>query len=446
MMVMAARAGEQAWLGGALPGAGCAGPAGSALAHETHLGGGVRVVVDLLRPGRWRTVSAPAADPDSVPLVRALAGVADELRGPVLDVAGDPAGARPWLRVAVVDALDRWLQAPVSQALVDAERAVSRLRAARTLPGGALRSALVGEALQRARGASRGVALSLRELGARSPAMPELLASAVQSLVDGYEELAAEVGGPDRELAAVGEAWRRRLRPVGGARRRAASAHRRPEPAGTPPSSMIDPRLLRARILRLAADPARPEIVLEVDGAAVHVRVPAFGGVVDPTLRTRLAVRLVDRRTTEPTAHALLTGTVDGPYFEATLPLGGLAPTEVRADVFDALGDDLPPVPTDADPALQDARRAVVYLGEWRRLVGLARLPGAPGEPARRLRDLAARVRPAGAGLPAFRGGPTGVELDALAAMGDADLAERLRTDTGDELLVAELVAVHLAR
>ena len=52
-------------------------------------------------------------------------------RSPVAAI--DLRAAEPWLRVAAVDVLDRWLHLPLNQALVDAERGVARAYAARTL-------------------------------------------------------------------------------------------------------------------------------------------------------------------------------------------------------------------------------------------------------------------------------------------------------------------------
>jgi hypothetical protein len=58
----------------------------------------------------------------------------------------------------VIDALGRWLHLPLDQSLVDAERAISRLRAAATLPpDSAGRRLVVADALRLARNASTGV-------------------------------------------------------------------------------------------------------------------------------------------------------------------------------------------------------------------------------------------------------------------------------------------------
>jgi hypothetical protein len=192
------------------------------------------------------------------------------------------------------------------------------------------------------------------------------------------------------------------------------------------------------------------------------VRAPAFGRAVDPDVISRLVVRLVDRRSATPRSHALL-GLVnnrpdagDWPYFEATVPLCGLSVSDVRADVFDALSD-APPAGPDSDRGLQEARRGVVFLTEWRRLAALARLPATVAAPARRLRDMAARLQPRGeaADDPMFAGGPSAAALVDLAELSGTQLLSRLRgvggpaadmpaiTGGSARLLVAEMAAVH---
>src|SRR5690606_24482845 len=143
-------------------------PAGGprTLTHDTHLGSGVHVSVDLMSPDRWHAVTVPGATAAESPLVEALVG------------EGATSGAAPWLRIAVVGALDRWLQAPLEQSLVDAERGVSRGCAARTLPPGQARALLVGDALRLARRASHGFAAFLRGLARRSDPVPNAVVSA----------------------------------------------------------------------------------------------------------------------------------------------------------------------------------------------------------------------------------------------------------------------------
>ncbi|MHA6621398.1 hypothetical protein [Pseudonocardia sp. DLS-67] len=433
------------------------------LAYDVHLAAGVHVSVDLMTPDRWQSVSLPGVTDVDGPLLRCLigAGAADRVRaGGRRGFAVDPVSAAPWLRIAFVDALDRWLQAPLDQSLVDAERGVSRGSAARTLPPGQARALLVGDALQLARRASNGFATFLRGLARRSEPIPGGLVLACCRLVDGYKDLRGEVAGPDRELTAVIRAWRRFSSRIEEAGRKASGA-RCPEatpwaPPHTHPqrTSVIDPRQVPARVFALAADPAAAELEVRIpdraDGDAVVVRAPAFGPAVDPDTRSRLVVRLVERRSATPRGHALLDRA--GRHFEATVPLCGLSASDVRADVFDALSG-VPAAATDNDRGLQEARRAVVFLAEWRRLAALAHLPVAVTEPARRLRDLAARLHPHGgaAGDPVFAGGPSAVDLNELADVGETRLLRRLRgvggppatTGGSARLLMAEIAAAH---
>src|SRR5689334_587383 len=88
------------------------------LSHETVLAPGLHLDVDLMAIDRWRTAVGSSA---------ALT------------------------RLAVVEALDRWLPFPLDQALVDAERGVARGRAVRALPDPSDRQAVLGDALQLAR-------------------------------------------------------------------------------------------------------------------------------------------------------------------------------------------------------------------------------------------------------------------------------------------------------
>lgn len=416
-----------------------AGP--SPLTHRSRLGTDIQVDVDVLAAHRWSAAAhALPTDPDA---------------------------AAPWLRSALVDALDRWLHVALDQSLVDAERGVSRARAARTLPDAEARAELVGDALRLARRASRGLVAYLRQLPQRPSPVPESLFTALTHLVDGYAELAGDVARPDRELSAVLDGWRRLPSRVGQAGRQ-PSARAAPslpqEHFRTRLANMIDPRQVRARLLALSPEPSLAEVTLSEapgDPASVLVRVPAFGQAVDPEACDRLMARLVDRRTARVKGHALATLTTgragEAPCFEATVPLFGLDITDVRADLFD-LPSGIPPVNVDTDSGLLEARRAVVFLAEWRQLVGLAQLSSAVAAPARRLRDLTARLR---AGRlwaddeAIYGGGPSMAVLEALAALDDEHLLRKLRNTEGSDpfaitrgtagLLVAELAAAHAA-
>jgi hypothetical protein len=414
----------------------------SPLVHSTSVGAGVEIGVDLMAPWRWHATPDPAAD--------------DETGPPLCLGTTDPAcpTSGAWLRVAFVEAVHRWSILPLDQSLVDAERGVSRWRAATTLPDVPARGEIVGEAVRLARRASAGFAGFLASLADRSTPAPEPLLAALKRLAKGYAALAAEVRGPDEELGAVVDGWRELLGHDGKGRRSSPPEVRRPLPHSGG-SHLIDPRQIRARILALSADPAAAEIaVSEVPGDAVHIEVPAFGPEIDLDVAARLTVRLVDRRTGNAKGHALLRWTDVTPAFEATVSLCGLEVADVRADVFDALSD-VPPA-ADDDEALQDARRAVVFHAEWRHLTCLAHLLHVPGEPERRVRALATRIRPDGAtaGSRMFAGGPSFAELESLADLGSLRLLDELRRAPGPGLfalsgdaaglLTAELAAVFL--
>ena len=167
-------------------------PTGSAapgLMHDCTLGAGVRVRVNAANPGQWHVIWVDAWNDHARPLLKALIGPgavqqldswSDSQSGPepYLDwIDSDwadqhPAGsgsatsgwddrilgtgadalaaidlraAEPWLRVAAVDVLDRWLHLPLNQALVDAERGVARAYAARTLEPGQARNDVLAD-------------------------------------------------------------------------------------------------------------------------------------------------------------------------------------------------------------------------------------------------------------------------------------------------------------
>ncbi|MDN5854277.1 MAG: hypothetical protein L0K86_15780, partial [Actinomycetia bacterium] len=223
----------------------------SRLVHRANVGAGVLLEVDVLAPCRWLSLSVDAVDNLSGPIVEAMvgAGGADSFRAgrgrTALDV--DLTAAVPWLRVAQVDAFDRWLHLPLDQAIVDAERGVSRLRAARTLPAGSpARQAVLGDALRIARRASAGVVAHLRQLADTRISVPVRLRSAIDQLVDGYAGLATVVAGSDRELAAVPAAWRTlrdRVHPVDADRWcRSQTPGLADRPVAAAAVSLLDPR------------------------------------------------------------------------------------------------------------------------------------------------------------------------------------------------------------
>lgn len=389
----------------------------SPLVHRASFGAGVHAEVDVLAPQRWNAVSLVSGVDDPDPLLRAMLGArtAETLRaeGAVERAEpADPRAAAPWLRMALVDALDRWLHADVDQPLVDAERGVTRARAAKTLPPGDVRSALLGEALWLARGASSDLVALLRRLRRLPGPVPGGLLSALNGLVDGYRELTAEVAGPDHDLAAVVDGWHRLMHRTAAAGRPPPSrAAPTAPPADEAASSMIDPRQVRARLLGLSPDPAVAEISLSAlpdDPKSVLVRVPAFR----PTADADLMARLIDQRTGEVKGHALATRPGIA-HFEARVPLCGLGASGVRADFFDS-SSDVPPARSDTDSALREARRTVVLLAELRGLIALAQLPSAVSPPAHRLRDLASKLR--GDGPFAIMDGAAGLLVAELAS------------------------------
>lgn len=429
----------------------------SQLLHQAHIGAGVYVGIDLLAPHRWLEVSVEEVDDTSAPLLAALVGdrALRTLRrgGDTPGLAVDVSRCAPWLRVAAIDALDRWLHLPLDQSFVDAERAVSRLLAAASLPAeSAARRLVIADALRLGRNASAGVVRHLRRLTRSGAPIHERLCSALDHLAEGYAELAAQVRGPDRELAAVQQAWRalRNQRVTGSpAVPHTPRIARRPRRGRAATASPIDPRLVPARLLGVSADPGSAELYLSRDPAAdgaVRIEVPAFaGGDVDENLARRLLVRVVDRQTSDPLAHGMLT-MVPGRRsaarrrFQATVPLAGRALTDVRADVYDVLNG-APPARYDAGAPLREARCATAFLGEWRRLVALARLSTDGVVLGDRLRELAEHVRRAAddADAPPFPGCPPAERiLDMLGP--DGDPTERLQAagsdvENGNDLL-----------
>jgi len=168
--------------------------AAGVLAHVAHVGAGVHLGVDLADPHRWRLVSSSSLDEVTNPLLQALIGRArvrplHELLGQLTTERSgrtcgrlrvEPSDAEPWTRVAVVDALDRWLQLPLDQSLVDAERGIARLRAAKSLrSGGTAAPFVIDEAFRLARDASGGVVRYMRKLGSRRRAIPAGLLDAI---------------------------------------------------------------------------------------------------------------------------------------------------------------------------------------------------------------------------------------------------------------------------
>jgi hypothetical protein len=408
------------------------------LMHDCTLGAGVRVRVDAASPGQWHVIWVDAWNDHARPLLRALIGAravqhidsrpnprtgpephldwidsgwpdphpagpgsADcgwdhHLLGPSAGalVAVDLRAAAPWLRVAALDVLDRWLQLPLNQALVDAERGVARSYAASTLEPGPARNDVVADALRLTRSASWAFGDYLGRLTRSPQAVPESLRKVLSELIEGYHALAAELPEPDHQLRSVVTAGRRMLdRLPGGVeehRRRASRQTCGAHKATLAPAvvadvvSLIDPRQLPARILRLSANPAAGEIQLRVTRAngrdAVLVEAPAYepghGDLRGGSAAEQLSVRLIDTVTGADVDGAVLTrenGTGHRPpVFRAVVPLPGPDLHRFRADVYDVRSDERPAL-SDADPDLLSIRKTAVLLAAWRRLAAAVR-------------------------------------------------------------------------
>lgn len=384
------------------------------LGHEVLLSHGVRLATDLDQPSSWRRLSVRGWAAPVLPLVSALVGerltkeidsiVADRptrsqrLRSEAFEPG--PTSAAPWLRVAVVHGLDRWLHLPLEQSLVHAEIGIARLRAALSLPSDAdVRDPMLDEALGWARRAATGVRKFLDDLAGQPRPLPPVLRRSLQGLADGYAQLLALVAEPDAELSGVGESWRSARRSgqldgefVGPAK---AWPPDHPMVASDHAASMIDPRHVRARVLQLGARPDSPEIALSPTRAngedAVRIEVPSFDRQVDPEIARRLMARLVDRRSGDPHSYAALAVRSNPPtatrpsLFECTVPLRGSALVDLRAEVFDAVfRSQLAARSTESD--VLTARRAVLSLRRTRSSAARAELAGGrpdqgPGRP-----------------------------------------------------------------
>jgi hypothetical protein len=417
-------------------------PAGSpapGLMHDCTLGAGVRVRVNAANPGQWQVIWVDAWNYHARPLLEALIGPkavqqldsrSDCQRGPGPDLdwidsawtdqylegsgsassgwedqilgtgadapaAIDLRAAEPWLRVAAVDALDRWLHLPLNQALVDAERGVARAYAVSTLGPGRARDDVLADALRLARAASWAFVEYLGRL-ARSPhTVPESLREVLNDLIEGYHVLAAELPEPDQQLRSVVKTGRRVLDKLpAGVDEKRSRAFRdagcadkaAPAPAlVTDVISLIDPRQIPARMLRFSMKPAVGEVRMRVTRAngrdAVVVEVPVYktanGYLPRGSACEQLSVRLIDTMTGADVDGAVLTlesgAEHSSPVFRAVVPLPGVDLHRFRADVYDGTSDE-PPVPSDADPDLLSIRKTAALLAAGRRLAAAKRL------------------------------------------------------------------------
>lgn len=450
------------------------------LCWQTDVGLGIDVAVDLARPQRWRSVAIARWEEADPELLDALIGAKarrrlGKLRTELL-LSGRSRGKEdkslvlaapdPWLRIAAIDALDRRLQLPLDQALVDAERGVARERAAETLEPGPVHERVVGEALVIARQAANGFADYLSTLADSATSIPAELYAGLERLVDGYETLRRTVvDGPEKELAKVGRTWARLLAQLPVVNRFSSeeadgddAAQQVAASDNVALTSLVDPRQLPARVVgigRAAAEVRMEEVRLD-EGPAVLVTVPAYGPRLPAAdLADRLLVRLVDRKSGkvhQPAMLTLVTGDeagqlgADSPVFARVLPLHGSSPEDLRADVFD-VDSDVVPAQADSDGALLRARRAAAVLREWRLAMAEARL-GDLAARHRRLARLVDVLKPdvPDTDRPVFDGGPTLAELTELVDSPDTGNSWAATTQGPGDCLVAELAAAHAIR
>lgn len=294
-------------------------------------------------------------------------------------VAGSSAVSEQWLRLTAVDALDRWLQAPIEPSLIEAERGLARVEVARRLDDGAARDVMFEDALGLTRSACFGLESYFQRLVGP---VPDRLVTGLWHVVHGYELLAEKVSEAD-DLHSVVSAGRRALDVVAAKRQRLASSPRTPRKRGRRPgptwTSAIDPRQLPARVLELSDDPSEGEVHSRrrvVNGVVVlDVEAPAFHALSDTSthwhVRERLIARFVDRATGDIRAQQLLTveprATSTGKryLFRTLCPLEGMDPERLRVDIVDA-AIDLPPARHDGDPDLLRARRFMLALRDVR--------------------------------------------------------------------------------
>lgn len=477
----------------------------SELRHETLLAAGVRVGVDLTTPHRWRSVTVSSWNTASQPVVRALIGAAAVSRmnrriqernsptGPIetpgIEVSRlhvDPSAAGPWLRIAVADALDRWLHLPLNQSLVDAERGIVRTEAALGLPEGPARTDLLNRALALSRRAAPGLTTYLLHTCLPPKPLPVGLIEGLRHLVDGYGALLSEVNGGDHQLSTVGQVWYDicESSPTVAlsdydalpASHHPANESRR---SGTAPAGLIDPRQVPARTLRLDPDPNRPEITVRPAGSGgfrnvrtVIVDVPVYQELAAAQgVGIRMLARLVDG-SGRARGEALLTLQPGQGLRKSSLrgvlrvppDQEGVDLDSVRVDVFDALSE-WQPAFSDTDPALHNVRRAILALREWRQLVAEARILQTTAHPAVRVRRIGRLLLPASeSGARICAPAATGLGLrrcEELSGLDDSELLKVLKGNPEElmdededgsilapvrgnsDLLVAELAAVH---
>jgi hypothetical protein len=343
---------------------------------------GIEAPVGPLAPRRRHAVHGRRDDNGTTAFLSALIGPGRPSSRPAEKIN------RRWLRIAVVDALDRWLQLPVNGALIQTERAVARTKAAVLLGAGPVRAGLLDDAVSLARAAQPQLEGFLEQLALPVPAT---LRRRIRRLVDGVMVLATSVPDAD-DLCVVAKAGERALHARGDARsvRLRSGAWLEPCSVGDRGGDLLDPRLVPARVLRFSDDPALGEVRRTramIGGVAVlEVEVDAIGphGGCDDSARDRLYARFVTTAAGSPRIHArvLLTygpardqrqGEPTRYVFTARLPLEeGVNPDHLSIEIVDAAIDRAPAAPRSVE--LIEFRRAVILLRHRRLLASCRRL------------------------------------------------------------------------
>jgi hypothetical protein len=287
--------------------------------------------------------------------------------------------ADAWHRVAALDAVNRWLHAPLDGSLIDAERGLARLDAARLLGEGPAREVVLREGASLAHTACYGVERYFQHLAGT---VPDRLSRGLHQFLAGFQRLSDLEPDAD-DLHSVVRAGQRALETASRRQRRTSPAEEGPargtRVAPAMWTSAIDPRQLPARVVELSEDPAMGEVLSRravVNGIPVlEVEVPAFSTLAESSTvwnaGERLMARFIDRLTGTVVARQLLTiesrarATGKGYAFRTKFPLETLDPARLRVDVVDT-AIHLPPAKEDSDPRLLAARRDMVALREAR--------------------------------------------------------------------------------
>ncbi len=437
------------------------------LAHRVMIGASVQLSWTPWTPDRWQSLQfeRPSVS-EAAPVLRGLAGdgVArglprvmdrlteddDETTHLTAPFAEHPTGDREaWLRYAAVESFDRWLQLSLDQMLVEAERATVQMAVAETLPLDSVnRKSLIEQALGRARLASPGVTRYLQRLMSGGARPPAVLENAIRPLIVGYGALAKEVRDPrtglselDSALTAVQKTWHEFSEWPWSEGRAEPGACADMNPVAGAGRDLLDPRLFPARLLSLGCDPDAPEIqIVPAGDGHVHVRVQAFRPAGERSFDDELlSMRLVDHDGREVSCGvlhrpALQRFEADGASaFTGELPLMGSPLDAVRVEVYDEAAG-APPGSGNDREALRRVRKAVFFLGSWRKLVADTLIQPTRFSLTERLNGIVSalclgREQSADPDLPLWVGGPVKSELQELVRLGDNRLRSLLRKD-----------------